>query len=476
MFARQVLKLGSSLALTRILFPKAFGLVATAGLLSAAVEMCSDLGIRQAIVQHRRGDTRIYLDSAWMMAVVRGFILAAIMVACAWPFAVFFKQPILFSMVSVMSLGVVLRGFTNPATLVLDRNLEVGRITALEVGADVIRVAATIVAALWLQSVWGLVYGGLIGEGARLAGSFLIVRYVPHLHWDRQAVGELFRYGRFVLISGLIGYGATRLDALFVAKFLGMKIAGVYYIATVLTRMFGEGFTQLSGRVLFPALSLRQHNAGLLRKSTTEVIHIIGIVVLPVGVLVAANAQLILAILYEDRYGEAAFALRWLCIGACVTLLANSLNAPLMATGRPYFATLGKAATLVALCVAGPVLGFAYGVEGYAGAVALASGGFMFVTLYGCGRHGYLSLARLGTALLIPAGYAAVVVCLHALGSAQEHAITRRILLASCDALLLAGLWVTQWKHIRAFVPQLSRSERRSCPERVQPSPAEVKE
>jgi len=453
--ARQMLRLGSSLVLTRILFPEAFGLVATASLLSAAVEMCSDLGIQQAVVQHRDGGKRRYLDSGWTMAAVRGLVLAGGMAAFARPFASFFGQPTLAPIVLVISLGAILRGLTSPSIMLLDRNLELGRLMAWEVCSDVIRIAITIGASLLLESVWGLVIGGLIGEFVRLVGSYVVARYVPRLCWDRQAMGELFRYGRFILISSLIGYGATRLDSVFVAKFLGMEKAGVYYIATTLAMMFGELFTRMAGRVLFPAFSRRQDDAPALRQATVEVMRLVAIVILPVCTVMAVNAGLILAVLYDSRYAEAAIAFRWLCAAACVTLLGNILNAPLMATGRPHFATIGSATKLLLLCLATPLLGRAYGVEGYAGAMAIAACGFVAVVLVACSRHGHISFIRFLQVLIGPLALCVVIAWIHhAVGRGMTDA-ARACTLIAVDVVVLAAFWVWRWEHLRSFVPHI---------------------
>ena len=91
-----ILRLVSSMVLTRLLFPADFGLVATAGLLTTALEMFSDLGIRQALVQHPHGDSRSFLNTAFVMALCRGAALGLFMWILARPFASFFGDYVRF--------------------------------------------------------------------------------------------------------------------------------------------------------------------------------------------------------------------------------------------------------------------------------------------------------------------------------------------------------------------------------------------
>ena len=51
----QVIRFGSNLLMTRLLVPEMFGVMAIAMMLVVVVNLLSDLGIRQSIVQSQRG-------------------------------------------------------------------------------------------------------------------------------------------------------------------------------------------------------------------------------------------------------------------------------------------------------------------------------------------------------------------------------------------------------------------------------------
>jgi len=448
-----MLKLGSSLVLTRLLFPEAFGLVATAGLLSAAVDMCSDLGIVQAIIQHREGNARRFLDGAWTMRVVRGWALGLIIAAVAWPFARFFDELMLFPIALVTAVGAVLRGFTSPAIFLWERNLELNRRMTWEMGSDLFRVAATIVLTLWLRSVWGLVWGGFTGEVGRLAGSFLLGRYRPRFSSDTAAMKELFLYGRFILLSSLLGFAASRLDMVMVAKFLGMERAGVYQIAITLAMMLTVFFRQLAGQVLFPVLSRRQDDPAALRSITDRAVSLTGTVVLPAVALLAVNADVVPTLLYDPRYADAAGPFGWFCAAAGLMLLADTLNAPLMATGRPHYATIAIVLQLVLVCVAAPMLGRFFGVSGYAAGVALATAGSFCAILVPCKRLGFVSVGPALASLAVPTGVAATARALRELAPSGLIDSSAGMGVLLLELGLLAVLWLLNWANLRALLP-----------------------
>ncbi len=91
----QILRLGSNLILTRLLFPEAFGLMALVQTFIIGLEMFSDVGIRPSIIQNHRGNDPSFLNTAWTIQVIRGFMLWLGACLMAIPAANFFHQPML---------------------------------------------------------------------------------------------------------------------------------------------------------------------------------------------------------------------------------------------------------------------------------------------------------------------------------------------------------------------------------------------
>ena len=75
----QAIRLASNLILTRILFPEAFGLMAIILVFMQGVAMFSDLGVGASIIQNKRGDDPVFLDTAWTVQGIRGAFLFLIL-------------------------------------------------------------------------------------------------------------------------------------------------------------------------------------------------------------------------------------------------------------------------------------------------------------------------------------------------------------------------------------------------------------
>jgi O-antigen/teichoic acid export membrane protein len=379
--ARQALRLVSSVIITRLLLPDDFGLATTAMLLGVFVEMCADFGIRQAIVQHRDGGTRRFLDVAWTLALWRSFGVSAVIVALAGPFATWMADDRLQTLALLTALMPPLQAACSPGRLAWMRELRQDRINQLDLAVDVTRLPLNIAGALLTGDAYGIVFAGIAAEAVRVALSYVMAPERPRLAYDRAVAGDLLRYGRYVFAASVLGFFAVRLDAFFVARFLGMGTAGTYAIAQNMTAPIEGIASQLLGGLLFPYLAKFQHDLPAIRARMRQVMKALVFGGAPLAALAVLAAPFVVDLLYDDRYLPAAGPLQWMIVAVYFSCLGTALNCPLMATGRPHWGTL---ATAVRLAVFG-VSAWFFGVHGAAGyAAAIAASTFAFLVTLAC--------------------------------------------------------------------------------------------
>src|SRR5262245_12698019 len=185
MTAAQVLKLGSDLILVRLLAPRDFGLMALMGAMIAIVETFTQSGLDASVIRSSRGEHADFLNTAWTVQVIRGLALWAIMVLATWPISALYGAPQLRTMLPVMSLGLVMNGFTSMSLVVLGRQLSLRVPMLLFLGQQVVAVVVMLAWALVAPSVWALVAGNLAGI-AFMAGlsHFAVTGMRARFHWD----------------------------------------------------------------------------------------------------------------------------------------------------------------------------------------------------------------------------------------------------------------------------------------------------
>ena len=250
---QQILRLVSNLILTRLLFPEAFGMMALIQTFSTGLQMFSDIGLRPAIIQNKRGEDPDFLNTAWTLQIIRGVVLWLVSCLLAWPLSVFYQEPQILWLLPVVGLNALIMGFATTKGVVASRNLRVGRQTLIGLGSQAGGLVTMIVLALIWPSVWSLAFGGLVScLIAVWAGNRFMPGMSNRLRWDRGSARELLGFGRFIFISTIASYFVGLGDKLFLGRVVSLADLGIYNIAFFLAVVPGMLGGVLADRILFP--------------------------------------------------------------------------------------------------------------------------------------------------------------------------------------------------------------------------------
>jgi O-antigen/teichoic acid export membrane protein len=364
----QFLRFTGNLVLTRLLFPEAFGLMSLVTSVLQGLQLFSDIGVRPSIIQNQRGEEPDFLNTAWTMQIVRGIVLWLAACAAALPFAEFYGEPEVARILPVAGLGVLIAGFNSTRVPSLYRKMNLARSSMLELAGRSIGLVVMVTWALISPSVWALVAGSLVGSLVWLVLTHTAIPGISNrLCWDRSAVVQLFRFGRWIFFSTMLMFLATQSDRLIFGTLIPIAMLGVYGVGATLARMPAEALGHLSSSVLFPAFS-KLHNAEqdlrrIFRRARLPVLVLAGWMVSGL----AAGGSVIVQILYDDRYLEAGWIVQLLALGSWFHVLQGTNSSVLLARGLVRWNVTINAVKLATMLVSIPV-GFRFG--GFPGAVA----------------------------------------------------------------------------------------------------------
>jgi len=321
----QVVRLLSNLVLTRILFPEAFGLMAIIQVYMQGLAMFSDMGIGPSIIQNKRGDDPTFLNTAWTLQVVRGFILFTFTCVIAVPIAYLYDEPSLISLMPVAGLAAVIAGF-NPTKLVTaNRNLVLGRLTLIEITSQIVSVGVLIFLAWLMNSVWALVVGGLVAQFSKLV---LVQQCMPgpnnRFIWDRASLKSLIHFGKWIFLSSIFGFFVQQGDKLVLATFMTIAELGVYSIAFFLSSAPWALNLKLNQLILFPIYSkLKGLNSRQLRPKIIKARIAVCCLLLPPLLILILFGNHIVMFLYDERYWEAGWMIQILSVGYAISVGTN---------------------------------------------------------------------------------------------------------------------------------------------------------
>lgn len=330
-----LIRLGSNLILTRILFPEAFGLMALVQVFLSGLEMFSDLGINTSIIQNKRGDDPDFLNTAWTLQIFRGFALWLGACALAPVTAAIYDEPMLLQLLPVMGLVVIVNGFTTTKEATGLRHLSIGRQAFIHLGTQIISVILTILMALWLQSVWALVYSILISAVIRV---YLFHRLLPGInnrfHLEREAIGQLFSFGKFIFFSTIAGFLINQGDKAVLGGFVSIETLGIYNVAMVLGTLPGTLGRSVSGRIMLPLFRLRPpHENAEYKAKMFKARRVMVAVFLASTVFLAYGGIFFMDLLYDSRYALAGPMVVLFAFASVPILTFSAYDSALLAAG-----------------------------------------------------------------------------------------------------------------------------------------------
>jgi len=372
--ASQFIRLVSNLVLTRLLVPELFGLMALVNTFIIGLNLFSDIGIMPSIVQNRRGDDPDFLNTAWTLQSIRGVGLWLACLAISYPVAAFYEDWRIAVLLPVIGLQTIFNGFNATSLATMRRHLQLRGLTILEIALQVISAAFMIIWAMVSPTVWALVAGNLLAAILRLAFSHLFLMKDFHNRFllDKTAIAELFTVGRWVFINTAMAFLSQQADRLILGKLFTLELLGIYSIAFTFSDIPRAVIGRLSGSVLFPSMSKK---ADLPREEFREKILKNRMIMLLGGAAVVVGltslGDVLIQVLYDDRYRQAEWMLPVLALGMWFRVLFETMAPALKAVGKFQYDAWGSVFRLLLVGAGMPAMYFWVGPIGAVSMVAL---------------------------------------------------------------------------------------------------------
>ena len=362
------LRLGSNLVMTRLLVPEMFGVMAIATMVTVVLSMLSDIGLRQQIIQSPHGDEPDFLDSAWVLQIVRGFVLwfVAILLSAALHFASIggmlpansvYASPILPLVIVVSSLMAVILGFQSTRIATAYRNLNQLPIMKIELTSQFVGLAVMIGLGAATRSVWALVVGGLV---AALMSTVLSFIWLPghrnKFRWKKSAMRDLFHFGKWAFVSSIFTVLGANGDTILLGGFVDAQVLGYYAIAALLMGAVESGVGRIFSAISLPVLSeVARNEPARLREIYYKFRVPSDLILLFMAGALFAAGQLLVDLLYDPRYATAGGILQVLAF-ALISARYGVAYQIYLAVGNPRYMAIIQIVRCVSLFTLVPFL------------------------------------------------------------------------------------------------------------------------
>jgi len=439
-----------TIILARILAPRDFGLVALGTTLLVILSAITDLALSNALVHHQDATKDDY-DTAFTLGVLRGILLAAIMLAGGFVMAEVYKDSRLVWIGVGLASRPLLSGIASPYYVKYVKDLKFGTVAITEALNYTAQLVISVGVALLTHSYWAIVAGLVAASFVGLTSTFRVAPYRPH--FTLKSWRKIMHFSIWVTLTQTITMIGNRFDNFLAGGMLGISTFGAYNVGNNVSAMITQSAIIPLERVLFPSFAKITHDKERLKAAFQKAQASLFAIGLPLGVGLALVAEPFVYLTLGPKWGVAVTVIEYVApvLGVQVVFGPSSALAFALGATRTLFMR-----SLVMLALRGPIVLFGlyfYGLEGLLIARTISGGVLVSVV------NAYMVRSMIGVSPWeqVKVTWRSIVACLAMIGAVLamksvlpnvtnvETAAISLAALVPTGALVYGGMHVALW-------------------------------
>jgi O-antigen/teichoic acid export membrane protein len=331
--------LGKTVVVARFLNPTQFGLFGIATLLLSFVEVITETGVNIFLIQQKK-DTEEYYSSAWIVSIIRGTIIAGVMIIFSSLVANFFNAPDVTRLLYIMSLVPFIRGFINPAVITLQKNLLFQKEFYFRSTVLAIEIVATVILLFVSPTPESLIWGLVIGVISEVLLSYIFISPRPNLVYNKGYISELISHGKWITGATVFNYGFERGDNFVVGRMLGAQSLGIYDMAYRFSMLPITEISDVINKVAFPVYVKISDDYVRLKRAFLKTIGVITLLVSGIGIVLLLFTQPIVEIILGEQWISVVPILKILAVLGIIRAVSLSISSFLLSLQKQKYLTL----------------------------------------------------------------------------------------------------------------------------------------
>jgi O-antigen/teichoic acid export membrane protein len=380
----QAIRFGSNLLMTRLLLPETFGIMAIATTVMVGLALFSDVGLGPNVIRSKRGNDPLFLNTAWTFQIFRGVALWLFAVSAAFllyladrrglvPETSAYADTRVPYVIAALSFNFVIFGFQSTKTIEAQRTLSFARVTKISLIAQVVGLICMLAWVSIDRAIWALVAGSICSAlVATLLSHIWLPGIANRLQWERSAYWEIIHFGKWIVISSILGFLMLNGDRLLLGGLVSATVLGVYSIASAIVDILTQVLIKIISDVSFPALSeVARDRPARLRGSYYGFHRVIAFSAYFCSGSLMGSGHTLINLLYDKRYEDAGWMVQILAV-SLLTIPFRLATQSLLVVGSAkiysYINALWAATLYIGMPVGFHFFGLSGAVWGYVGA------------------------------------------------------------------------------------------------------------
>ncbi|MCD2257651.1 lipopolysaccharide biosynthesis protein [Psychroserpens luteolus] len=356
----QFLAIVVNIVLARLLLPEDFGLVALTMTYIGFITLFTNMGFGSSII-HEQSTTNKQLSSIYWLNYGLSIFSFIIIISTAKFAANFYDEPKLSAIVYVAALNILINPFYSIQYKLLERDLEFKTISKINLSGILVGSISAIIGAYYGLGVYALVIQPLVSSVVRMMLILVYKRWFPKFYFNIKEIKHMIWYSLKFKASQMSMYFERNIDYLILGKFFTSVILGYYAFAYNIMYTPVKRISYIFSEVLFPSFSSFKNDKIKIINGYFKSVNLVALVSIPAMTILAFNADLIIHLVFGQKWDGAIPIVRILCFAGAIQSISQFGGVIFSSIGKPevtLYVSIGR----TILTVLAIILGVQYGV------------------------------------------------------------------------------------------------------------------
>ncbi len=332
-FGKFALKFFFALAITRILTPRDYGLVAYMGLFLGIAGWLSEGGFGTALIQ-KKNATEIDFSTAFYFNLSISIFFFILYFFSAPLIADFFNEPELTALMRVSSLTIVISSLCYVHHIKLIKSIDFKRQAVINFASSIVAGTVGLSMAILGYGYWSLIFQTLTGGVLIMFGIWYAVKWKPALRFSVVSFREQFRFGSKVFVQGLFESIFREIYSTVIGKTYKTASLGNYSRGQKFYDLFIVETGLAINQVLYPTMVSKTEERDKHKKAYATMYSILFFIAAPLSLLLFSLSEPIAVVLLTDKWIGAVPFMKLYFLGGFIYMLVYFNSITVLSSNR----------------------------------------------------------------------------------------------------------------------------------------------
>ncbi len=308
--------------LARILSPTDFGIFSLTAISLGLSEAITQTGVNLTIIQSKH-KVSYFLNTAWVIAIVRGFIIAIIMTLMGFGMSHYFNNQQLLFLITISALVPIIKGFINPAIIDFHKNMKFAKESFYRLSLVFVETASVVLLALLIKNALAMVLALIVAALFEVLISFLFLEKKPQFVYLPSRAKEIFKHTKWLNVASFFNYLNDNIDDLIIGRLTNTYQLGLYHNSYSLSHKLNYELSKAANHSTLPIFAKFTAEKLRIKKAFFKSL------IITFGIAIAASTPLLIFpkffinLILSEKWLEVLPYIRQLTIAGLIHALAN---------------------------------------------------------------------------------------------------------------------------------------------------------